>query len=76
MPRQTGPLFHLSILVDDLDRPLSRHFGVILPSDDWQAMEIRLKDSKTGFTLSTSPVIRGQSSGRTQHGAARWLRLN
>lgn len=40
------------IIASDGDTAPLRHFGVILPLDDWKAMERRLTERNVAFTLS------------------------
>lgn len=49
-PREAGKA-HGTIPSDGATAPL-RHFGLILPLDDWKEMERRLTDRKVEFTLS------------------------
>lgn len=49
-PREAGTPY--GAIESDGDTAPLRHFGVILPFDDWKAMERRLKDRNVVFTLS------------------------
>jgi extradiol dioxygenase family protein len=48
------------VIDSDGDRAPLRHFGVILPLDDWKAMERRLTDANIEFCLAPRQIFAGK----------------
>lgn len=57
-PREAGR--ENGVIDSDGDTAPLRHFGVILPLDDWKAMEQRLNDADIAFNLSPRLIFAGK----------------